>query len=120
MIVIHVKSKSKRIRKVKSLIKSARNHIGSVWFHKRSDGTLRKLSYRLGVSNPTYCPPPTGKKFLTRKAQDSEHNLITVFDNNAIRYNNRQKMCGRGTYKSIPLDGVTRIKVGGEIYKIIA
>lgn len=108
--------KRDRVRKVKSLIESAGNSFGSVWFYKRSDGKLRKLAYRLHVTTPTYEKKPDGKMY--RKTNDTEHNLITVFDTNTIRYNNKSRMCGRGGYKSIPLDTVCRIKVGGVIYRI--
>ena len=120
MQVVKVKSVKDKVRKVRSLITLAGNQIGSVHFIKRSDGTKRKMSYRLHVQKPTYASSPTGKRFKQKKAKDSDNNLITVFDTNAVRYNNKSRMCGRGEYKSIPLDGVTRIKVGGEIYKIIS
>lgn len=45
---------------VRELIKSAGNTIGSVHFLKRKDGTLRKMSYRLHVKNPTVAKAPLG------------------------------------------------------------
>lgn len=120
MKVIAIKSVNARVRKVKKLMKSAGNLIGVIWFTKRSTGERRKMSYRLHVTKPTYAMVPTGKNFRKRRSQDTNNNLITVFDTNTIRYNNKQRICGRGEWKSIPLDGVTRIAVNGEIYKIIS
>ena len=116
---IVIKSLPKRIRKVRSLIESVGNKIGSVWFFKRSNGQLRKMSYRLHVKSPKYCPKPTGKNFLKRQAKDSDNGLLTLFDTNTIRYNkDKNKMVGRGGYKSIPLSSVVRLKINGEIYRI--
>lgn len=120
MKMIAVKSEGKRIRKVKELILSAGNRIGVVHFLKRKDGKKRKMAYRLHVLKPTYATVPTGKKFRQRQSIDADHNQLTVFDVNLIRYNNKGRMCGRGEYRSIPLEGVTRIAVNGEIYKILS
>lgn len=43
---------------VRDLIKTAGNTIGSVHFLKRKDGSLRKMSYRLHVQNPTVAKAP--------------------------------------------------------------
>lgn len=116
---ILIKSLPKRIRKVRSLLESVGDKIGSVHFVKRSDGKKRRMSYRLHVKSPSYCPKPTGKNFLERQAKDSDKGLITLFDTNMIRYNKKGLMSGRGGYKSIPLDGIYRLKVCGEIYRIV-
>lgn len=76
------------------------------------------MSYRLHVRKPTYAKIPKSNNAYKRKLQDAKNMLITVFDVNAVRYNRKGKMSGRGEWKSIPLDGVTRICVNGEIYKI--
>jgi hypothetical protein len=111
------RSVGEKVKTVRKLILSQGNQIGSVWFVKRSDGKLRKMSYRLHVTEPKYSPKPTGK-MRYRKTQDSNNNLLTVFDTNFVRYNNRSKMCGRGGYKCVPLDSVIRVKVGGTIYRM--
>lgn len=120
MKVIDVKSDSKRIQIIKKLIESAGNQIGNIHFYKRSDGSLRKLSYRLGVKNPTYVKASSGKKVhqMRKMRKDSSYNLITVFDTNVLSYDKSGKLNGRGGWRSIPLDGVTRVSVGGTIYRI--
>ena len=97
---------------------SVGNSFGAVSFRKRSDNTVRKMAFRIHVKNPTYAKKPEGKiKF--RKTQDAENNILTIFDANVVRYNNKDRMCGRGNYRSIPLDKVFRLKVGGTIYHIL-
>ena len=119
MKVVVVSSTKDRVRKVRKLIQSAGNQIGNIHFFKRSDGTKRKMSFRLHVRKPSYCRAPEGGNIKCRKAQDEDKNLLTVYDTNTVRYNQKDKMNGRGGYKSIPLDTVTRVSVGGVIYKIV-
>lgn len=119
MKVIKCKNAREKVRMVKKLMNSVGNQIGSVWFYKRSDGSLRKIAYRIHVTHPTYEKEPTSEKFLYKKAKDSEKNLITIFDTNFIRRNNKKRICGRGGYKSVGLDNVVRLKVGGEIYRFL-
>jgi hypothetical protein len=121
MEVIVCKSKKAQVRKVKQIMESAGNRIGSVWFRKRSDGKLRKMAIRLHVQHPTYATSPNSKGFAKRKAQDSDNMLITVFDVNAVvrakSGKRKGKISGRGAYKSVPLDGVIRLCFNGEIYR---
>jgi len=116
MQIVEAKSVKSRVRKVRSLIESAGNHIGVVHFRKRSDNTKRRISYRLHVAHPQYVKAPTGKSIINPK----DYDLITVFDTNTMRYNNKGRVCGRGGWKSIPLDKVIRVAVNGEIYKIVS
>jgi len=109
----------KRVQRVKKLIESAGNLMGSVHFIKRSDGTKRRMSYRLHVTQPTYATSPTGKSFRKRKSQDADNLQMTVLDVNKVRYNAKGRMCGRGDWRTIPLEAVTRVCVNGSIYKII-
>jgi hypothetical protein len=120
MKVITVRSLRARVRKVKGLIQSAGNQIGAVHFIKRSDGTKRRMAYRLHVAKPTYAAKPTGKRFKTNRSKDADNLQVTVFDVNHINYNHKDRMSGRGAWRTIPLENVTRIAVGGEIYKIIS
>ena len=120
MQVVKVSSVKARVKRVRSLITSVGNRIGSVHFVKRSDGTKRKMSYRLHVQKPTYAVSPTGKRFKDNKAKNSDNLQVTVFDVNKIRYNNKGRMCGRGDWRTIPLETVTRVAVNGEIYKIVS
>jgi hypothetical protein len=117
MKLVSSKSVGERIEKVRSLIKSTGNKIGSVHFIKRSDGTKRKMAYRMHVSKPTYASQPTGNKDTSSK--DISNTQLTVFDVNKVRYNKKGKMNGRGDWRTIPLENVTRIAVNGEIHKII-
>jgi hypothetical protein len=114
---IVVRNEKEKVKIVRNLMLSSGNLIGSVHFIKRSDGSKRKMSYRLRVQKPTYAKAPSGKD-KERHAKDSDNGLITIFDCNSIRYDKKDRMNGRGGYKSIPLAGVYRVKVGGEIYRI--
>lgn len=113
---IKFKNMQSKVKKVKSLIESAGNQLFSVHFITRGDGTKRKMVARRHVSHPQYASVPSGKKRYNPK----KHNLLTCFDVNSLRYNRRNgKLNGRGAWKSIPLDSVTRIRTGGEIYKMV-
>lgn len=117
MEVVKVSGREK-VKKVKDLIKSAGNNIFAVSFYKKSDGSLRRMACRLHVHKPSYANKPSGKKFK-RSSKDGINNQI-VFDVNKITYNSRGKMNGRGAWRTIPLENITRIKVGGTIYKIVS
>jgi len=118
MQVIVRKTEKARVRKVKDLILSAGHTIGSVHFLKRSDGTKRRMCFRLHASKPTYATKPTGKRFKSRKARDSDNLMLTVLDVNKIRRDKKGKISGRGDWRTIPLESVERVCVKGEIYKI--
>lgn len=82
------------VRELLDMVKGGR--IFGVSFIKRTTGELRTMSCRLGV-----------KKFLRSGKMaysPSERQLLTVFD-----------MVAKG-YRSIPLEGVQSVKVGGNIY----
>ena len=113
---ICIKDTRKRVSKVREILKSAGNQIGAAHFIKR-DGTKRKMAYRLRVQSPTYASKPKGSKPLI---DPKKHNIMTVFDVNSIRYNKQGRMNGRGNWRSIPLEGVYRLKVGGTIYHFIS
>lgn len=121
MIELKIRDEKLRVKKVRDLILSAGNRMAGVWFVKRTDGKRRRMAFRLHVSKPTYATKPTGKRFLKNRAKDEDNHMITVFDTNKITYSKKTgKMNGRGAWRSIPLDSVTRIAVGGEIYRIRA
>jgi hypothetical protein len=68
-----------------------------VVFKKRTDGTIREMRCRTGV-----------KKHLkggTKKFKDEDKNLLTVFDLDKV------------AYRSIPLDTIIRVKIGGRVYE---
>ena len=120
MKVIALKTEKARVRKVKNILLSAGNTIGSVHFVKRSDGNKRRMCYRLHTKNPTYAAKPSGKRFQSRKAKDSDNQMLTVYDVNKVRRDKKGKISGRGAFRSIPLENVERICVKGQIYKIKA
>lgn len=70
--------------------------ITSVSFVKRSDGSLRKMVCRLGVT----CALKGG----TKAFDDVEKNLITVFDMSARQY------------RSVPCENVVQVVKKGIIY----
>ncbi|MDD5015784.1 MAG: hypothetical protein PHW73_11945 [Atribacterota bacterium] len=116
---IVVKNESEKVKTVKKIILSAGNYLASVHFKKRSDGAKRRMSFRLHVRKPTYARAP-GNKDQKRSKINRDNKQLTVFDVNKVRYNRRGLMCGRGDFRTIPLETVTRICVNGEIYKIIS
>ena len=102
---------------IRDIIESAGNKIGSVHFIKRSDGSLRKMSYRLHVTNPSIAKKPSGRD-RNRTATNQTNNQMTVFDvNKAVRKDG--KVVGRGAWRTIPLETVTRIVAGGKKYCIL-
>ena len=119
MQVIQARNVRERVSRVRKLIQSAGNHIFAVSFIAKGTGQLRKMSCRSHVVKPQYVKAPTRKNSLYKKDIDRSNDLITVYDNNCLRYDKEGRLNGRGSYKSIPLANVTRIKVGGEIYKVM-
>ena len=116
MVVTETVRACNKVRTVKKLIQSAGNQIIGIWFKKRSNNKLKKMACRARVFSPTYENKPKGDS--GRKSRDAEKNLVTLFDVNAIRRDKNNLINGRGCFKSIPLDGVVRVKVGGVIHKI--
>jgi hypothetical protein len=103
---------------VRKIIESAGNQIGSVQFIKRSDGSLRKMSYRLHVTNPSVAKKPSGTDRY-RKNTDRANNQITVFDVNKSVRGKDGGVIGRGAWRTIALENVTRIVAGGKKYLIL-
>jgi len=124
---------------IRQLLLKAGSKIGSVWFKKRSDGSLRKMCYRLGVSNPSYATPVKRERCkycgsnncatLRAKRHQKQSDmktkcLMTVFDvNKVVRDTDgnvvyKDGHMARGAWRTVPLDSVTRICAGGSIYEI--
>jgi hypothetical protein len=118
MIELSFRTPKEKVSKVRGLILSAGNKMANVWFIKRSNGKKRRMSFRLRVFKPQYAKVPNGKGNRKHRKMNQEKGLMTVFDVNCIRYDKRGRMNVRGSWKSIPLDGVIRIAVNGEIYRI--
>jgi hypothetical protein len=113
------KSEKEKIKGVRKILLSVGNLFGACTF-RRKDGSLRKMSYRLHVTSPTYVKKPTGKNRKYRKQNDLKHGILQVFDTNHINYNKKDLMSGRGSFRYINLAGVKRIKANGTIYKILS
>ena len=114
--VIQCKSLPARIKKVREVILSAGNTIGSVHFVKRSDHSIRKMSYRLHVKNPTIAPKPSSER--NSKGIDRDNLQMTVLDANKVVRDKDGVIIGRGAYRTIPLENVKRISVKGTIYTV--
>ncbi len=97
---------------VKETMQLAGSRIGSVEFHKRTDGTYRKMAYKFGVTNPTNVPAPARRPNGWRV--DEDNTQVTVFDCN-FRGEDGQ----RGAYRKVPLENVCKITVDGTVYSVI-
>jgi len=71
--------------------------IFSVEFYKRTTGERRHMVCRLGVKSHL--------KGGTKSFDDNEKKLLTVFD------------VQKNGYRSIPLDAILRVKIGGRVYE---
>lgn len=130
---------------IRDIIKQAGNTIGSVHFNKRSDGQLRKMSYRLHVKKPSVARAPkgdvkddTGTKLMdsvgsfqfnpngvtvikmrhNRKDIDLANNQMTILDCNKVVRDENGAVKGRGAWRTIPLETVTQVTVKGVKYVI--
>jgi hypothetical protein len=117
-----------RINKVRDLIESAGNTIGSVEFKKRSSSEIRKMAYRLHVvpervekqnkslsdkSEYSYAASrELSKKIQKKREKDLKNLQVTVYDTNV-------RAAGKSSYRTIPLENVTRIRVKGVTYEIV-
>ena len=124
---------------VREVIENAGTKIGSVYFTKRGDGKLRKMSYRLHVKNPSVAAAPKGtiqkcalcgrsgkdltvmcKEFLKKKSKkdvDKTNNQITVLDTNKVIWKDGE-VIGRGAWRTVPLENVVRVRNCGTTYVI--
>jgi hypothetical protein len=103
-----------RIKKVREKILSAGNTMAGVVFYKRTDDSLRHMSYRLHVQNPKYAAAPSGNKDKWKKDRDNLQ--LTVLDVNSPIKDLKGNTVGRGQYRTIPLENVRQISVRGQIY----
>ena len=131
---------------IKEQIENAGTTIGSVHFHKRKGGELRKMSYRLHVTNPSVAAAPKGTKMerickvcgkkesacksgpyrdvsvkkssKSKKDIDSANTQMTVLDANKVVRDVNGKVIGRGAWRTVPLEKVIRIANRGITYLI--
>ena len=113
---IKIKDTKKRVKRVKEILERAGTNIGSVWFIRRGDGGFRKMTYRLHVKSPTYAPTPKTKQYKELRKKNRRNDQMIVLDCNKVNRNRLKRMNGRGARRTIPLEGVKRIKVSGEVY----
>jgi hypothetical protein len=102
--------------RVRQIMESVGSKIGNVHFIKKSNGELRKMSYRLHVRNPKFGKKPSGNG--NRKAEDVSNGTMTVYSTNDVVKDTEGNIIGRGAYKRIPLANVTRIVANGKVYEI--
>jgi len=113
---LNFKTLPARVNKVRELILSADNTIGSVSFNKRSNGELRKMAYRLHVANPSVGPAPKGIR--DTKTINAKNLQLTVLDANKVVRDDDGNILGRGAYRTIPLEKVTSVTVRRTTYTI--
>lgn len=129
------------VKVVREWIEGAGTKIGSVHFKKREDGSLRKMSYRLHVQNPSVAKRPnTSSKrvcevcgssdkeckvgpfkvvpVVSKKVIDDRNDQMTVLDTNKTVRDENGKVKGRGAWRTIPLENVVRICNNGVTYII--
>ena len=110
--VVEFETSSERVREV---MESVGSKIGNVHFYKKSDGSLRKMSYRLGVRNPKHLPPPIGNG---NNAQvDIDRDMITVYSTNDLIRDINGNVIGRGAWRRVPLENVVRVVANGKVYQ---
>jgi hypothetical protein len=114
--VLTFKTLPARVNKVRDLILSADNTIGSVEFNKRSNGELRKMAYRLHVTNPSAVPAPKGIR--DTKTINSKNLQLTVLDANKVVKDEDGNVVGKGAYRTIPLEKVKSVTVKRTTYQI--
>jgi len=117
---------------IREQILAVGDKIGSVWFNKRSDNSLRKLCYKLHCKHPSAAKAPKGVSNGSNTSQsngssdfrfkrrdiDKANDQITVLSTNDTVRDKEGKVIGRGAWKTIPLNLVTRIVSNGTIYTI--
>lgn len=81
-----------------SFIQSSGGKIFAVEFTKRTTGELRTMQCRTGVYSHLRGGP--------QAYNPDDHGLVVVFD------------MAKNSYRSIPIDGITRLKIKGEWHPI--
>jgi len=93
------------IKEAKDIILSTKGKLFGVEFIKQ-DQSVRKMVCRLGVQKGV-------KGVVDRKAEDEQHNLLTVFDFNADRTKDSQ-----GGFRRINFGTLRKVKANGVEYEI--
>jgi hypothetical protein len=127
------------VNEIRDILTSVGSQIGSVHFRKRTDGSLRKMCYRLHVQNPKHASHPSRSshsselprdshgRFVSkktsirrpdRKVVDRKNDQLTVFDVNKVIGRDENGKQKRGAWRCVPLENVERIRVNGITYII--
>lgn len=61
--------------------------------------------------------PKTQQSFIVKKQIDADNNQVTVLDVNKV-VRKGEEIVGRGAWRTVPLENVTRISNRGKIYEI--
>lgn len=112
-VVVEFESSPERVRQI---MESVGSKIGNVHFIKRSNGQLRKISYRLHVRNPKVSKSPTGQR--DTRSKDLSNNQMTVYSTNEVIRDSSGNIIGRGGYRVVPLENVVRVVAAGRVYEI--
>ena len=101
------------ISQLVSIVRGTNTTFG-VTFIKKSDGSLRTMSARMGVKKGVKGVLPKGQ----RKAEDAANSVLTVFDMNADKgalhtFDDGKK----GAFRRINLDGLQSVSLKGTRYE---
>jgi|TARA_R110000787_G_scaffold132475_2_gene244676 hypothetical protein len=91
----------------RDILKATNGQFFSVTFRKRSDNTLRKIHGRTGVRKGV---TGDGMKYTPAK-----HDLVTIWDSGQLANSKGERTQG---HKSIPLNDITELKVGGATLRV--
>ena len=109
-----------RINKVREKILSAGNTIGAVVFEKRTDETLRRMSFRLHARKSLCHASRTKKtkKTISTREKDLKNLQLTVLDVNKTIRDSEGNKIRKSLYRVIPLELVQKISVRGITYTV--
>lgn len=93
---------------IRQLLNQHRGKIFSVTFIKRTTGEVRKMVARQAVKNGQQ--PLKGGEWANGSAGKAiDHNLVLVTDM-------QLEQAGKYSRRSIPLDAITELRIGGETF----
>lgn len=102
-----------KVNRVRDIMESAGNTIGSVKFKKRKNGAERVMAYRLHVA-----PKRDSKKGEDRRAVDTFRKKITDLKNLQMTvYDTNIRGAGVNSYRTVPLENVMEVRVHKKTYR---
>lgn len=103
-------------RQAADRIRTSGGKIFTVDFIKRGDGSLRKLTGRVGVSK--------GVTGAGRKFDPASHNLLSVAEFAPATRNERGQFSGHeftsGAFRCVSIEGIQRLAIGGTIFEVVS